>query len=495
MLKKGKAAGYDQITGEMLKNLGRNGLILLTDVFNKAMNENTIPKDWEVGVIIPIFKKGDKTQCTNYRGITLLSVACKLYERILEQRIRRIIEPQLDQSQSGFRKGRSIQDHIFTIKQLTERAKITSKNIYAAFIDIEKAFDRVPRSAINESMVKRNISTKLRQAIMSLYRTTRNYVRTDNMESREFVVKEGLRQGGVLSPLLFNLVMDDIIKETGNKTSKLYVGHRCLKPVWIKQCAFADDLAIFAETEQELQKNVGIWNRALMDRKLKINVEKTRVMVMGKTSHDISVQIDGKAIKQEETFKYLGVLLSSNGNQEVEIKARIESAARLYHSIKNTLIGKREISRKVKMSVYRAVFTPILIFGSESWTVTKKIKSQIQSMEMKFLRRVMGITKMDRIRNVEVRKELDIEPIVNKIERNQLRWYGHLIRMDRETPVKSVWESRVQHKRPRGRPTVTWNENIEKILQQKGVGWAEARMLAKDKKKWRNVVYEGHVHE
>ncbi|XP_063904758.1 uncharacterized protein LOC135123812 [Zophobas morio] len=218
-------------------------------------------------------------------------------------------------------------------------------------------------------------------------------------------------------------------------------------------------------------------------------------MVMGKASHDISVQIDGKAIKQEETFKYLVVLLSSNGNQEVEIKARIESAARLYHSIKNTLIGKREISRKVKMSVYRAVFTPILIFGSESWTVTKKIKSQIQSMEMKFLRRVMGITKMDRIRNVEVRKELDIEPIVNKIERNQLRWYGHLIRMDRETPVKSVWESRVQHKRPRGRPTVTWNENIEKILQQKGVGWAEARMLAKDKKKWRNVVYEGHVHE
>ena len=121
-LKRGKAAGHDNITAKMLQNLGEKGLELLTKLFNKIWEEEKIPKDWEVGIIIPLYKKGDSKECDSYRGITLLSTVLKVYERVLEVRLRKIIENQLEESQSGFRKGRSTQDHVFTLRQIMEKS-------------------------------------------------------------------------------------------------------------------------------------------------------------------------------------------------------------------------------------------------------------------------------------------------------------------------------------------------------------------------------------
>ena len=109
-----------------------------------------------------MFKKGDEARCSNYKGITLLSMCSKVYELILEQRLKKV-KRQLDQSQSGFRKGRSIRDHIFTVKQLAEKVKDTNKTIYVAFIDFEKAFDGVTRNEIKNRVKNRNVNNKLRQ--------------------------------------------------------------------------------------------------------------------------------------------------------------------------------------------------------------------------------------------------------------------------------------------------------------------------------------------
>ena len=128
MLKRGKAAGHDNITAEMLQNMGENGLEMLTELFNKIWEEERIPKDWEVGIVIPLFKKGNISNCSNYRGITLLSVVLEVYERIMEKRVREILDKQLKESQSDFRKGRSCQDHIFTLKQISEKIMYMSKS-------------------------------------------------------------------------------------------------------------------------------------------------------------------------------------------------------------------------------------------------------------------------------------------------------------------------------------------------------------------------------
>lgn len=488
-LKRGKAAGHDGITAEMLKSMGERGQELLAKICNLAWKEAKIPEDWKVGVVVPIFKKGDKRECNNYRGITLLSIASKVYERILETKLTREIDTQLEQCQSGFRKGRSIHDHIFTIRQITEKTRDSNSQVLQAFLDLEKAFDRLPRSEIQKALIKKNIDQNLRNAIMSFYVNTRSYVRTDNMHSEEFLVSVGVRQGGVLSPVLFNLVMDEVIKETRGRTSKLFVGYRNMEPVWISECAFADDLVVFAKNETELKKNLNIWNEKLKRKKLKLNEDKTKVMIGGKTNHLLNVGLNGKRLEQVNSFKYLGVYMESQGYQNQEINARIQSAANVYHSMKNSFIGKKEVSTKTKMSVYDSVFVPILIFGCESWVLNKKHKSMLQSMEMKYLRKVLGITRRNRVRNVNIREQLQAQSVISKIENRQLAWFGHLKRMNNDRPVKKVWEAKRTYKRKKGRPPVTWDQSIEKLLKTRGTTRAEASVMAMDRKRWSKFVY------
>ena len=487
-LKRGKAAGQDGISPEMLKCLGKEGIDRLTELYNRIWREEVIPHDWEVGIILPIHKKGDNRDCTNYRGITLLSVALKVYERLLEKRLKQVTEKHLAEAQSGFRKGRGVQDHIFTLKQLIE--KMGNSKFCVAFVDLEKAFDSVPREIVWRSLKQRKIDPKLLNNIMSLYKNTWNCVRTGNLQSTKFITKEGLRQGGVLSPTLFNLVMDDIIKEVEEKTRKLQVGYRRLAVISVGECAFADDLAIFAKNEEDLQHNLDMWKKALEVRNLRMNTNKTKVMKIGETNTTMTIKLEGRDIEQTETYKYLGVIAHSSGRNEAELNDRIETAMKVYHALNRPFIRKREVSTSTKMVVYNTVFKPILTYGSESWVLTQRQKSKIQAVEMKFLRGVRGVTKRDKMRNDRIREDLKIEPIMKSIERQQLKWFGHVVRMEETRQVKKVWQARTARKRNRGRPTRTWDSVVANNLKERGLTWKEAEKLAKNKKTWARVVYE-----
>ncbi|XP_072380874.1 uncharacterized protein [Diabrotica undecimpunctata] len=110
--------------------MGDKGIELLTKVCNRAWSKTQIPKDWEMGVILPIFKKADRSECSNYMEIILLNIPSKVYQRILEKRLLQEVDSKMEQTQSGFRKGRSIQDHIFTIKKLIQNEQNSSTELY-----------------------------------------------------------------------------------------------------------------------------------------------------------------------------------------------------------------------------------------------------------------------------------------------------------------------------------------------------------------------------
>ena len=114
-------------------------------------------------------------------------------------------------------------------------------------------------------------------------------------------------------------------------------------------------------------------------------------------------------------------------------------------------------------------------------------------MEMKYLRRVKGITRKDRIRNEAVREELSIESIAETIENNKLKWFGHMARMTNKRPVKAIWEARSNNKRKRGRPKKTWNQEIAEILERRGKTWHQAITMAKNKKEWAKFIYEKKI--
>ena len=140
-IKSGKAAGEDEIRPEMLKALTGEGILWLTRVCQVAKKFGKTPQDWQTGVIIPIFKKRDRKQCTNYRGISLLSLPGKVYAICLEGNAEK---SKLEDGQCGFRLGRSTTDQIFTLKQIFEKSWEYGKDLFACFVDLEKAYDRVP---------------------------------------------------------------------------------------------------------------------------------------------------------------------------------------------------------------------------------------------------------------------------------------------------------------------------------------------------------------
>ena len=205
----------------------------MTRLLNQVWKERKIPTEWIKAVICPIHKKGDKRICGNYRGIVLLVGVSKIYERILEKRLRMEVEDKIGKWQHGFRPGKSTTDLIFYMKMLTEKIIEWNEKAYAAFIDLEKAFDRINRKRLWRVLEDPMYVTleSLIAAIKSMYENPINTVRGTGRE-KWFEVKTGVRQGSVLSPLLFALYLDSCLKRI------------CIRENREHTLVYADDAAV-----------------------------------------------------------------------------------------------------------------------------------------------------------------------------------------------------------------------------------------------------------
>ena len=147
---------------------------------------------------------------------------------------------------------------------------------------------------------------------------------------------------------------------------------------------FADDIAILADSEKNLERNLNVWNEVLKTNDMIMNIKKTKVMVVANEEHKIEIKIRETSIEQVDKYCYWGVTIDKRGKFEHELNDRITKANNLYYAINQSFIGKREISEKTKLTVYKAIYLPILTYGCESWVLTTHEKGRIQAMEMKY---------------------------------------------------------------------------------------------------------------
>jgi hypothetical protein len=512
-MKKWKAAGPTGVTIDLLRAAGIEGIKWLTEVCNAVIRDGRIPDDWKNSWITAVYKgKGDAMECSSYRGIKLLEHAMKVMERVLEARLRKCVE--IDDMQFGFTSGRGTTDAIFILRQLQEKFLAKKRELWLAFVDLEKAFDRVPREVVWWALRYMGVGEGVIQVIKSMYDGVKTSVRCTSGQTELFEVKVGLHQGSVLSPLLFIIVMEALSRKFRGSVP------------W--ELLYADDLVLVAETKEDLLVKVKAWKDGLESKGLRVNVSKTKVMhsvvdsgrqvdsgkypcgicrsgvgsnsiFCGSCKHWIHyrcsgvkgrlkdsgsyicpkcakpppgnaaedtaglVMADGTSFELVDQFCYLGDMVGAGGGASDASRARVRCGWKKFHELAPVLT-LRGASLKMKGKIYSTCVRTSMVYGSETWAIKVDDLRILERAEKMMMRRMCGVRLQDRVAIKDLYAYLYIDSIADVVTRGRLRWFGHVQRMPDTAGAKRVTDQQVEGPTARGRPRKTWRECVDDDL-------------------------------
>ncbi|KAK3575126.1 hypothetical protein QTP86_020810, partial [Hemibagrus guttatus] len=413
-MKSGKAVGPDDIPVEVWKCLGEAAVEFLTSLFNRVLESERMPEEWRRSVLVPIFKnKGDVQSCSNYRGIKLMSHTMKLWERVVEARLRKVVE--ICEQQYGFMPRKNTTDAIFALRILMEKYRDGQRELHCVFVDLEKAYDRVPREELWYCMRKSGVAEKYVRVVQDMYERSRTVVRCAVSQTEEFKVEVGLHQGSALSPFLFAVVMDQLSEEVRQESP------------WTMM--FADDIVICSESREQVEENLERWRFVLERRGMKVSRSKTEYMCVNEREGSGTVRLQGEEVKKVQEFKYLGSTVQSNGECGKEVKKRVQAGWNGWRKVWGVLC-ERKISARIKGKVYRTVVRAAMLYGLETVSLRKRQESELEVAELKMLRFSLGVTRLDRIRNEYIRGTAHVGRLGDKVREARLRWFGHVQRRE-----------------------------------------------------------------
>ncbi|KAI5095388.1 hypothetical protein C0J45_15463 [Silurus meridionalis] len=247
-----------------------------------------MPEEWRRSVLVLIFKNnGDVQTCSNYRGIKLISHTMKLWERVVEARLRE--EVSICEQQYGFMPRKSTTDALFALRMLMEKYREGQKELHCVFVDLEKAYDRVPREELWYCMRKSGVSEQYVRVVQDMYEDSVMAVKCAVGTTDWFRVKVGLHQGSALSRFLFAVVMDrltDVVRQESPWTMM-----------------FADDIVICCESREQVEKSLERWRYALERRGMKVSRSKTEYMCVNEREGSGVVRLQGEEVEKVEEFR------------------------------------------------------------------------------------------------------------------------------------------------------------------------------------------------
>ena len=267
-----------------------------------------------MSVFIPIPKKGNAKECSNYRTTVLISHASKVMLKILQARLQQYVNRELPDVQAGFRKGRGIRDQIASIRWIMDKAKEFQKNIYFCFIDYAKAFDCVDHNKLWKILKEMGRPDHLICLLRNLYAGQEATVRNGHGTTDWFQIAKGVRQACILSPCLFSLYAEYIIRNTGLKETQVGIK---IAGRNINNLGYADDTTLMAESEEELKSLLMKVKEESEKVGLKLNIQKTKIMTSGPIT---SWQMEWETVETVSDFIYLGSKITSDGIAGMKLK-------------------------------------------------------------------------------------------------------------------------------------------------------------------------------
>jgi len=287
-----------------------------------------------------LFKKGDPSDCSNYRGISLLSVVSELFESVLLTRLRNVRDERVRKNQAGFRPGRGCIDQIFTLRQVWT---------IIAFLDFTAAFDSLHRDSLWAILRQDGVPEHYIQLFQALYRDTFSVVRAGDAISEPFCLGSGVRQGAINSPMLFNYVMDWILRNALRDSRGVHLfGDSSLTDT-----EYADDVAILSDSAIDLQNMIDTIAQHAAMVGLSISVKKSKILSVY-LSAPVKITVGSEAMEQVTHFRYLGSEITVSGDATIEISARIARAQLAFLLLSRCLWLRLDISISTKCHVYTA---------------------------------------------------------------------------------------------------------------------------------------------
>ena len=354
-------------------------------LFNKCLETGHIPREWRKSTIKTLYKgKGDPNSTDAYRGIALQVAAFKILSRLLVLRISPKIEEQLPDELFGFRRNRStIMATESLIRHIQEELDKERGKMYVIFVDFSKAFDMVHRNKLLEKLRQMYDDPWTLNLISNIL--SENYVQINDSisQSKWLTQTNGVLQGDPLSPLLFNILMHDVVAavKQGARTLSTYI--------------YADDLALASNNRDDLQKGMNSLIEWSDVNELKINQDKTELVIFrkgGRMAGRDEIYCKGRPLKRKNMYKYLGITLQMTAKSfSIHIRERLIGSVKAINDIKNI----QQLSMETALRLFEAKILPTLTYGIEIiWEyLTEKQLKNIEALKPRFLKRAMGLSK------------------------------------------------------------------------------------------------------
>ena len=456
-LKNKKAAGFDGISNEMIKNCNPEMIEMIKMTLNLTLSKGLVPKAWCQGLITPIYKKGCKTNPDNYRGICVGNALLKLLCLLLNNRLKLYLREEniIHNNQIGFEEKCRTTDHLLTLKALINKHvhDTSKKKVHAAFIDFRKAFDTVWHCGLFQKLQNYGIDGNFLNTIKCIYDRTECAVKINNQCTNFFKCSKGVRQGCPLSPTLFNLYINDLIDEL-NKTNPtpLDLGHEPITCL-----VYADDLIILSSSHDGLQQCLNSLSKYCHQWKLEVNNDKSKCMTFYKnnTKYKQNFNINNSPLENVTEFTYLGITINAACNFKDTLSTLSSKANRALLAL-NSRYKIKSLPIKAALKLFDSTIAPILLYGSEVWGPYLNRNqnfwdnSEVERMHTQFLKRLLGVNRSTT--NALVRGELGRYPLSIPLNCRTNSFIKHILNESKPHSLVSQaleYENSVNH-----RPTI-----------------------------------------
>lgn len=448
-LRNGKAPGCDFIHAEFLRYGGEELHRALRLLFNEILHWEVWPDRWSLGLICPIYKRaGDETDLDNYRPITLLSIVSKLFEILLNTRLMEWAETNrvLCDEQGGFRTKRGCADQLFLLKEVWSSRREQNQPTYAAFLDVKSAYDRVWRIGLWHQLYKCGVKGKAWRMIRAMYARMHRVALVDGRRTSEFLVEVGVSQGSVLSPFLYSVFIDGLIRQLKADES---LGVR----IAAKQLAallYADDIVLLAPDPVVLQRMLDVTSQYAHQWRFHFNGRKSQIVVQGNeqqttAAHAKQWQLDGHQLSVVPEYKYLGMesgLKPNRGPHRSFCSRLLHATTHRAHDLLLSGCEMNELDARCSSRLWCSLCRPILEYGAEVWNPNRTQCKEMEQVQGWFARRVLGCSQSTPA--VFATSELGLRSLAIRREQYHLRYWRRLCTALPERLLHGVFRQRVK---------------------------------------------------